>query len=271
MPASPRPITLRRFDRCVECQCDLQRGDIAVWDPHRRNVRCVECAPASSVPPPPVALQSTPGASARREYERRRHRREARVRERLGPLAGAALFLAGEPAHENAWAKGAAGEVKLAAKLERWTREAGVVLLHDRRVPAKRTNIDHIAIGPSGVFVIDAKRYKGRIAVERRGGLFTRRTEHLLVGRRDQSKLLDGIARQVAVVRNVLAAGPEVAVRGVLCFVDGDWPLVGTLEARGIPILPPRKTARLCSSAGTLDAKAMSAVATRLAEALVAA
>jgi hypothetical protein len=168
----------------------------------------------------------------------------------------------------RAWATGAAGEVRLAAKLERWTRKAGVVLLHDRRVPRSTANIDHIAVGPSGVFVIDAKRYKGRIAVERRGGLFARRTEHLVVGGRDQSKLLDGIESQVKVVRNVLAAHRDIAIRGLLCFVDGDWPLFGTLEARGFPVLPPHKAARLCSRAGPLDATAIRQVAITLAAAL---
>jgi hypothetical protein len=219
--------------------------------------------------PPPDALRSTPGASARREYERRRDRREERFRQRFGQLAGPALFFADEPAHQTAWAKGALGEAKLAGKLERWTADAGVILLHDRRVLGSRANIDHIAVGAAGVLVIDAKRYKGRITVERRGGLFAERTEHLLVGGRDQSKLLDGIARQLKVVREIVASG--IPVRGVLCFVDGDWPLFGTLQARGIPVLPPRKTARLCSAAGPLDAETVRAVATELGQALVCA
>jgi hypothetical protein len=60
-------------------------------------------------------------------------------------------------------------------------------------------------------------------------------------------------------------------VTGVLCFVDGDWPLFGTLQARGIPVLPPRKAAKLCSGPGPLDRDAVGATATILAQALVAA
>jgi hypothetical protein len=213
-------------------------------------------------------LDSAAGASARREYERQRAAREARVRDRLGPLAGVALTLAGEPAHQRAGATGAAGEVKLAAKLDRWTADAGVVLLHDRRVPGSVANIDHIAVGPTGVRVIDAKRYKGRIVVERRGGLFRERTAHLIVRGSDRSKLLDGILGQVEIVRKALGQHDDVPVHGVLCFVDGDWPLFGTLEARGIPVLPPRKTARLCSTPGPLDDRDIRAVATTLAAAL---
>jgi len=34
-----------------------------------------------------------------------------------------------------------------------------VVVLHDRAIPGSRANIDHIGIGPTGVWVIDTKRY----------------------------------------------------------------------------------------------------------------
>ncbi len=40
-------------------------------------------------------------------------------------------------------------------------------MLHDRRIPGSRANIDHIAIATSGVWVIDAKRYKGKVQVSR--------------------------------------------------------------------------------------------------------
>lgn len=271
VPSSHRRIRLRRPDRCVACHAALRAGDAALWDAGRREVRCVGCEPAPSVPPPPIARESAPGASARREYERRRAKREERVRARWGRLADVALILGSEPADEKAWAKGAAGEVELARKLERWTADAGVVLLHDRRVPGSRANIDHIAVGPAGVFVIDAKRYTGRIAVERPGGLLGPRTEHLIVGGHDRSKLLDGMHRQLDFVGNVLVPHPDVTVSGVLCFVDGDWPLFGTLQARGIPVLPPHKAAKLCAEPGPLDVSTVRVVATRLAEALVAA
>jgi hypothetical protein len=269
MPSGPRRITLRRPDRCASCHLELRAGEVAMWDSERREARCIGCdATPASVPPPPVLLQSTPGASTRREYDRRRTRRDERVRARLGPLAGVALAIAGEPAHQRAWDTGSVGEVKLAEKLERWTADAGVMLLHDRQVPGSRANIDHIAVGPAGVFVIDAKRYKGRIAVERRGGLFSERTELLLVRGSDRSKLVDGVLRQVEVVRAALGEHAAVDVRGVLCFVDGDWPVFGTLEIRGVPVLPPRKAARLCAAPGAMAANDVRAVALTLAAAL---
>ena len=61
-------------------------------------------------------------------------------------------------------ATGARGEEMLADSLVR--RCPDVLLLHDRQLPGSRANIDHIAIAASGVYVIDAKRYKGKIEVQ---------------------------------------------------------------------------------------------------------
>lgn len=106
-----------------------------------------------------------PGASARREYERRRRKREAATRERHPRIGNLLLRLKSPPASEVAWNTGADGEETLAAHLAKRCPEA--IVLHDRRIPGGRANIDHLATAPSGVYVIDAKRYRGKIEVRR--------------------------------------------------------------------------------------------------------
>lgn len=59
----------------------------------------------------------------------------------------------------------------------------GIRVLHDRRVPGTRGNIDHLVVAPAGIFVVDAKRYDGLIRVRDVGGLF-KTNERLYVGRR---------------------------------------------------------------------------------------
>ena len=49
----------------------------------------------------------------------------------------------------------------------------------------------------SGVFVVDAKKYKGQPGLRVEGGLVRPRTETLMVGGRDCSKLVDGVLKQV--------------------------------------------------------------------------
>src|SRR4051794_27144222 len=107
---------------------------------------------------PPDSGQA--GASAQREYQRRHDRREVEIDQRWGRFAGAVKVVAGEPASTLAWAKGSAEERRLAASL---TKRVGdrAVLLHDRKVPNTRGNIDHLAIAPSGIWLIDAKTYRG--------------------------------------------------------------------------------------------------------------
>lgn len=203
---------------------------------------------------PPVDL-GTAGASAKREHARRKTAREGRVRQRFGAVGVAAIRLVGEPQHQAAWAIGEAGEVKLAARLEKLLDGSGVVLLHDRRLAWSRANIDHLAVGRGGVAVIDAKNHKGKIRVGRRGGLFRPRTEHLLVAGRDRTTLVAGVEKQVATVKGVLEeAGIIAPVRGALCFVEVDGlPLMGHLSVRQIAVDGPRHVARLASRGGVVD------------------
>jgi hypothetical protein len=53
------------------------------------------------------------------------------------------------------WRRGAEGEVATAMLLARLPRR--YVVLHDRRIPGSRANIDHLVVGPTGVWVIDTK------------------------------------------------------------------------------------------------------------------
>ena len=96
--------------------------------------------------------------------------REARIRTAHPRIGGLVLALSADPQSTTAWAVGARGEELLATGLD-GLAEQGVHALHDRRIPGSRSNIDHIAIAPSGVYVIDAKRYTGRPNLRVEGGL----------------------------------------------------------------------------------------------------
>ena len=171
------------------------------------------------------------------------------------------LALADDPTHETAWARGARGEERVAELLAKHLN-TGVVVLHDRRIPRSRANIDHIAVAPSGVWVIDAKRYKGKVAVSR--PLLGQ--AKLTIAGRDKSKLLDGLARQVDLVQLVLATvAPTVAVHGALCFVEADLPMLGALTFHGYPLLYPKPLAKRINAAGPVTSDQISLLAGALA------
>lgn len=195
------------------------------------------------------------GASARREYERRKDKRATRIREAHPRLGSLLLALTDDPQSTQAWAVGAQGEEILGKRLDTLTG-TGCYLLHDRRIPGTTANIDHIVVCPSGVVVIDAKKHKGRPSLRVEGGLLSPRVETLRFGSRDRTAMVDGVHKQVEHVRSALAVAGlrDVPVRGMLCFVAADWPLIGgAFMINGIHVLWPKKAIHYLSEAGPVD------------------
>jgi Nuclease-related domain len=273
--ASPDWILLRYPGRCHGCFRQLPEGTRALHDGVTRALTCQSCA--SEIPAGTAIARGVAGASARREHRRRRARREQRPRDAFSPIGlgaiAAGLARLTEPQHQRAWARGAQGEEYVSRRLKGLLAGTGIVLLHDRRLPHSRANIDHLAVGPGGVTVIDTKNYKGKVTTERRGGLLRPRSEHLLIAGRDQTRLIEGVRRQVGVVLASLErAGETVDVRGALCMARSDGlPLLGHLTVSGVPIDGPKRVANLARRPGPLPAGHVQRVAHLLATALPAA
>ena len=62
----------------------------------------------------------------------------------------------------RAWQRGATGERHTARLLGRLGRD-GYVSLHDLAMPDSPANLDHLVVGPSGVFIIDSKQWTGHV------------------------------------------------------------------------------------------------------------
>lgn len=207
------------------------------------------------------------GSSARREYERRRANDEARLRKDWGRLGGVAVALSSEKQSTKAWSTGAVGEERVGAVLDRLASDSCRVL-HDRRIPGSRANIDHLVVDASGVWVIDAKRYSGKPERRVEGGLFRPRVEKLFLKGRDKTSLVEGVGWQVSRVREELRGVP---VAGFLCFVDAEWGLLdASFTVGGVTVTWPRKLASMIKHSKGLDVDVPS-IATTLAAAFRAA
>ena len=238
-------MKLRYAGTCRLCSAGLAAQVLAVYERDTKTVRCVSCPIEGATVHAACEVYGTvAGASARRKYERTKAVNEARIREKWGPLGGIAIALSEEPQSTAAWKVGAIGEEILGRQLDAIVGEK-VAVLHDRQIPGSTANIDHLVITPAGVWVVDAKRYKGRrpqLRVE--GGIFRARVEKLVVGGRDRTKLVDGVRKQIEVVRDLLEV--EVPVFGALCFVDADWPLFGgAFTIDGTHVLWPKRLEKL--------------------------
>jgi hypothetical protein len=199
------------------------------------------------------ALSSgVPGTSPRREFGRRRAKREADVRARHPRLGGLILAVTDEPQSTRTWEHGAAGEERLGARLDTVAGKGSRFCTtehpghhgehrprrrHRDRCPGHRRETLQ---GPPDP------------AVRGRHPVATRRTS--VRGRPDCTKLVDGALRQVDLVRAAVEHA-DVPVTGALCFVDADWPIGRTFTIRGIQVLWPGRFTELLvkASEATVD------------------
>lgn len=276
MPDEKR-MRLRYAGTCRLCGAELEIKVEAIYERSTKTVRCLDCSTAVTEVEAPACEPEhdgqvdvgTPGASARREFERRQGKREESIRSKHPKLGGLILALSDDPQSTKSWDVGAVGEERVGARLNELASDS-LRVLHDRRIPGSRANIDHIAVAATGVYVIDPKRYKGRPSLKVEGGLLRPRVEKLLVGSRDCTKLVDGVLKQVDVVRAIV--GDEIPVHGVLCFVDADWPIIGgSFTTRAVEALWPRKLYPKLQADGPLTVDAVADLHRRLAAGLPAA
>jgi hypothetical protein len=157
------------------------------------------------------------------------------------------------------------GERHLGARLDKLS-EHGIAVLHDRRIAGTRTNIDHVVVAPSGVWVIAARTEQGEIAARDVGGWFSR-DSRLFVGGRDRSDVLESMQPLVAAARDPLAdAHPDVGIRPVACFVAGDFGLFGQpFELDDVLVTSPRLLARTLQESGPLGPTEIGQITRRLA------
>ena len=182
----------------------------------------------------------------------------------LGFAVKSAWILMAPSRAEMAWGKGAGGERIVGTALDALPASQ-VRVLHDRLIPRSRANIDHVAITPTRVYPIDAKRYAGRLQV-RAGG------QQLWINGRNRSKLLEQGHRQADTVTAVLAeAGiDDVAVTPVLCFVETELPrLFPPTQAVGVLLTTPRKLRKLLTSDTDADVPKMVRIVDALEAALL--
>ena len=92
------------------------------------------------------------------------------------------------------WDKGARGERRTADAIEPLI-ERGFVVLYGKVMPDDRGDIDAIAIGPSGVWVIETKNISGSVSV------FNGR---LLVGERDRQSMVEQVYREAFAVQQIV-------------------------------------------------------------------
>jgi hypothetical protein len=212
---------------------------------------------------------SVAGGSAQAEFERRRERNRARIR-RQWPWAlgcGVTLLivvgavvqtLLQEPAITalvvaalalvqlsgflqnstvRSWGVGAEGERSTAAVLEP-LRAEGFVILHDRKVTGYGGNLDHLVIGPTGLWAVETKSLRGKVVIH---------GATLRIGGHRRDEIIDQVKQEATIVQVVL--GQSLAERGlrvtpVICLHRGELPVFNK-TVRGVRLASGRQLVKL--------------------------
>jgi hypothetical protein len=238
------------------------------------------------------SVASAAGGSAQAEFETRKRRRAERIKQTwpvavgitlvtmlvaylvtqayLGPAMGSvaasavALVFMGAylevPQTLDAWRIGAEGERKTARYLD-GLAEAGFIVLHDRKVPEYGGNLDHVAIGPTGVWAIETKNVAGKVEID---------GDSLRIRGYRQDKMVDQVYREATAVQ--VALGTSLARLGlkvtpVICLHRGELPWFNK-TVRGVRLASGRQLVRLLRGGEARinpeDIRALAAEADRL-------
>ena len=129
-----------------------------------------------------------------------------------------------------AWRRGAAGERRTARLLDPLERH-GWAILHDLALPGSRANVDHLVVGPGGVFVIDSKHYRGRLQLDGCGRLWH--------GRYSLAPTLRAVDYEADQAAQVLV-DPDVVVVPIVAVHGAQVPW-GKVVTNGVPVVAARR------------------------------
>ncbi len=126
-------------------------------------------------------------------------------------------------AEERAWSQGARGEYAAASRLG--GLPPGWFAMHDVPVGSRGANIDHVVIGPAGVFTVNTKNLSGNVWVGSRALVVNgAKTDFLLKARREADRasrlLSDAVGDDVEVHPLLVIQARRLTVRE---HPDGVW------------------------------------------------
>ena len=137
---------------------------------------------------------------------------------------------------------------EVAHQLQATLGESVLFLLNRRRgTNREQGDVDIVAVAPTGVWVIDPRRYAGK-KVRAHDDTF-------VVDGRRRSELAASMSCQVAAVQAAVLRGPvpDAPVSALHCFVDANLPFRG-LTVGGVDATTIRGTRKRLQQPGTLDA-----------------
>ena len=167
---------------------------------------------------------------------------------------GVLVLLTEVPDLHRAYRKGAEGERTAGRHLD-GLGEAGFVALHDRRVPGYGGNLDHVVIGPTGVWAVETKALRGKVQIE---------GDELRIGKWPQDRAIDQVYKEAVAIQVALRDLLDplgLTVTPIICLTNADMPWFNK-TVRGVRLASGRQLVRALREAEPrLDGDAVQALA----------
>src|SRR5574341_308177 len=146
-----------------------------------------------------------------------------------GGVAGVALAVWRwrRPSRWRSWLQGALGEYRTGHVLNRLKRE-GWGVLHDRKIPRSRANLDHVLVHPSGQFLV----YVDTKAWHAKGWQIRVTGGRLMYGPRSQANTVETVAWEASRLREVTGLRTLAVIA-----VDGGKVNGGSLVFNGVRVV----------------------------------
>ncbi|MBD7956255.1 NERD domain-containing protein [Microbacterium sp. Sa4CUA7] len=253
-----RRMRLRYAGTCHLCAAPLAARSEAIYDREHRRVRCVSCVPAGTpasldpqmaaptdsaivveLPAEPELLASSPQTAGDPDILRLRAPGSAVIAQTLSMQATAPKrsaiqrFFGVSPlsAEARSWFSGALGEIEVARIIDQLGPEWHAI--HALPVGTRGSDLDHLLIGPAGVFTINSKHHQGGKVwlASRNLTVNGRRTDHLRNAEHEATRAAKLLSRGAETPVDVT---PIVALVGVGKFTVHERP------ERVVVLLSPR-------------------------------
>lgn len=282
---SSKHLKLRHADLCSLCAVELDIVTTAEWNAVSHVATCLTCVEVRDHPvtdgieadTQPLDLRATPadvdfdaprplvmrGLRSRRLRDHRstRHRR----------LVGLAPRTTRSEPHVVGKQDVSAQRIATSGPLTRFLTQrfsGSARLLNDRISPDNAHHIDRIVVAPSGVWIIDANEYSGKIEHRDTGSPFM--TDYrLFVGGRDQTRRVTGLLKQRDIVTETFRHFLMVPVHCILTFTNGDWPLLRRPQIYGdVMVCWPERLADMMAVDGPVSPEDIADIANIIEAAL---
>ena len=242
------------YGTCIGCGMVIEKKTAGWYNGVERIVRCTTCGKPSEVAESPVVEDLTPERSP-----------VSNLRE--DPVSGSSMLREAQSRNDQNYLKGATGEYLTGVKFKADLHD-GIVVLSDRFVPGSLSNVDHIVVAPSGVWVVETKNWHGKIRYKE--SVF-KGTKRLMVGEYDRTTKIDAMFGLVIPVAQVVN-DKSVDVRPAMVLLDGNWAfgsMFRRLVHKTVLITGLDHLVKEINAPGRLDVEQINEIAARLDDAFV--